>query len=608
MEKPFKEYIKDLIDKKNNLVHNICENEKFRKYILPVRKNKYFIPSVSIILCLSVSVGITAGVKSVIGEKKQEESSIAANSAEAAFYNKKYDVAIAEYTKMQENEKNWPIWNMKIAEIYSVEGEFVKSNQMIEKVYEARNKIADSKNKDKETIENFETKDRELMNYIAFTSLMNGEYKKALEYGEVFLRKYPTDKNLLRTMVTVYLVNGNKDKAKEMVDLYPVDAESASDLAISARINMLVDDFDEGFNLLKDAWYKDKNEVKVFDVIAQITDYNKTDVLDRISKLEKKEPNELAYKMWLAKIYSMSKDSAEKADDLIETLDNEDVGNINLMLIKANMYQNMEEGEKAKEVLDEVIKEEPKSCIGYHAAAWQAYNNQSYDEAFKDCVKSIIMNKDYPDNYGFLIPEILIKQNKGEDAEPYFRTALYKEPFNYNIMIKIAEYYGNTTKDTSKALYYYDLASKMKPNDAEIYYNMALINLNNQRADDAIQLLKKSISIDGKSSKYHRALGTVYLNKEKNEDALKEIRAAYAIDKNDILTLNNAGCYYISVEGDVSRGLTNLKAAYDGMNKETSQEDREIITENYNRIKELSKEYNKRNGATLKVPDLKLFY
>ena len=605
MEKPFKEYIKDL---KNSFIHSVLENEKFKKYILPISKNKYFIPAVSIILCLSVSVGITAGLKSVMTTKPAEETSIASNSAEAAFYNKKYDVAIAEYTKMQENEKDWPIWNMKIAEIYSVKGEFVKSNELIEKVYQARNKLVDTKDKDKIVIDNLEAKDKELMNYIAFTTLMNGDYKKSLEYGEVFLRKYPTDKNLLKTMLTIYLVNGNKDKAKEIVDIYPIDKESASDLAILARMNMLVDDFDEGFTLLKDAWYKDKNEIKVFDVIAQITDYNKTDVLDRISKLEKKDPNELAYKMWEAKIYSMSKDSAEKAEKLIEKLENEDVGNINLMLIKTNMYQNMEEIEKAKEILDEIINNDPKSFIGYHTAAWQACNNQKYDEAFKDCVKSIIMSKDYPDNYGFLMTEILTKQKKGEEAEPYFRTALYKEPFNYNIMVKIAEYYGNITKDTSKALYYYDLASKMKPNDAEIYYNMALINLNNQRHDEAIELLKKSITLNDKSAKYHRAIGTVYLNKEKNEDALKEIRKAYAIDKNDILTLNNAGCYYISVDGDVNRGLVNLKAAYDGMTKDTSSEDREIITENYNRVKELSKEYNKRNGATLKVPDLKLFY
>ena len=310
----------------------------------------------------------------------------------------------------------------------------------------------------------------------------------------------------------------------------------------------------------------------------------------------------------MAKIYSMSKDSAEKADELIEKLNGEDVGNVSLMLIKANMYQNMGRMEKAKEVLDKVIKENPKSFIGYHAAAWQAYNNQKYDAAFKDCVKSIVMNKDYPDNYGFLIPEILTKQKKGEEVEPYYRTALYKEPFNYNIMIKIAEYYGNTVKNTAKALFYYDLAARMKPNDCEIYYNMALINLNNQKPDDAIELLKKSIAIDDKDSKYHRALGTVYLNKEKNDDALKEIRKAYSIDKKDILTLNNAGCYYISVDGDIDRGVVNLKAAYDGMTKETSAEDREIITENYNRVKELSKAYNKRNGASLKVPDLKLFY
>ena len=586
MEKSTKEYISD-----------------FKKYISILKENKYLIPAITMIICLSVTIGITVMVKSVVGTNK-EEVSIATNTAEAAFYNRKYDVAIAEYTKLQEKEE-WPIWNVKIAEIYSVKGDFVKSNEIIQKVYETRNKIIDTK---KEKIDKLEVKDRELTNYIVFTTLMNGEDKKALEYGEIFLQDYPNDKNLLKTMFTVYMVNGNKDKAKEIVDNYPRSDETASDLAILARMNMLVDDFDEGFTLLKDAWYKDKNEVKIFDVIAQIADYNKTDILDKISKLEKKEPNELAYKMWKAKIYSMSKDSAEKAGELVDKLENEDVGNINLMLIKSNMYQNMGEIEKSKEVLDEIIKNDPNSFIGYHAAAWQAYNNEKYDEAFKNCEKSIVMNKDYPDNYGFLIPEIMAKQKKAEEVEPYFRTALYKEPFNYNIIIKIAEYYGNTVQDTTKALYYYDLASKIKPNDAEIYYNMALIKINNQREDEAIELLKKSISISDKVPKYHRALGTVYLNKEKNEEALKEIRNAYTIDKNDILTLNNAGCYYISIDGDVDRGMVNLKAAYDGINEKTSAEDKDTITENYNRVKNLSDAYNKRNGATLTVPDLKLFY
>lgn len=565
-------------------------------------KNKYSIPILTMVLYLSIAVGITVIMKSIVGTSK-EEASIATNAAEASFYNGKYDAAIAEYTKLQGKEE-WPIWNVKIAEIYSVKGEFVKSNEILGEVYETRNKIIDTKKEDN----TLEDKDEELTNYIVFTALMNGESKKALEYGELFLIDHPDDKKLLRTMFSVYMVNGNKDKAKEIVDNYPSDDESANDLAILARMYMLVDDFDKGFSILKEAWYKDKNEIKIFDVIAQIADYNKADILDKISKVEKKEPDELAYKIWKAKIYSMSKDYADEAEELVTNLEKEDAGKINLMLIKANMYQNQGEAEKSKEVLKEVINDEPDSFIGYHAAAWQAYNNNRYDEAFKNAEKSILMDKDYPDNYGFLIPEIMAKQNKSEGAEPYFRTALYKEPFNYNIIVKTAEYYGNTLKDTTKALHYYDLASKVKPNDAEIYYNMALIKINNQREDEAIELLKKSISINSKNPKYHRALGTVYLNKEKSEEAIKEIRNAYAIDKNDILTLNNAGCYYIAIDGDVDRGMINLKAAYDGINEKTSDEDKQTIIDNYNRVKNLSDAYNKRNGATLIVPGLKLFY
>ena len=600
MKKSTKEYISALKEYINVLKKNI---PFIKERIRVLQENKYFIPIITIIISLSIIMGINAVVESNVGTNK-DEVSIATNTAEADFYNRKYEEAIAGYTKLQEKE-DWPIWNVKIAEIYSVEGNFVKSNEMLEQVYETRNKIIDTKKEEKDKLE---VKDRELTNYILFTALMNGDEKKALEYGEVFLQDYPDDKNLFKTMFTVCLANGNKVKAKEIVDKYPISDETASDLAVLARMNLLIDDFDKGFALLKDAWYKDKNEVKTFDVIAQIADYDQADILNKISKLEEKEPDELAYKMWRAKIYSMSKDYTEKASELVAKLDSEDVGSTNLMLIKSNMYQNMGEIEKSKEVLDEIINKDPNSFIGYHAAAWQAYNNGKYDEAFKNCEKSIVMNKDYPDNYGFLIPEIMAKQNKSEEVEPYFRTALYKEPFNYNIIIKIAEYYGNTVKDTTKALYYYDLASKIKPNDAEVYYNMALIKSNNQREDEAIELLKKSISISDKVPKYHRALGTVYLNAEKSEEALKEIRNAYSIDKNDILTLNNAGCYYIAIDGDVERSMTNLKAAYDGINEKTSAEDKDTITENYNRVKNLSDAYNKRNGATLTVPDLRLFY
>lgn len=40
--------------------------------------------------------------------------------------------------------------------------------------------------------------------------------------------------------------------------------------------------------------------------------------------------------------------------------------------------------------------------------------------------------------------DIMIKKGEPNLAEPYFRTALVKEPFNYNIMLKVANYYEYT--------------------------------------------------------------------------------------------------------------------------------------------------------------------
>lgn len=604
------EQIAELIDelKENEQVaayiKKLKENKFINNYIVKLVKNKFFIPGIAAILCISLLSGVIVKVRSNMAIQAMLKDSIATNVAELDFYDGKYDSAIDEYMKMQEKDE-WPIWNAKIAEIYSVEGEIVKSNEAIRKVYETRNKLVDTK---KEKIDNIQEKDKELANYIIFTSLMNGEYSKALEYGEIFLMDYSNDKALLKTMFTVYLINGNKDKAKEIIKSYPDEDESEDDLITLAKMNMLTDNMDECLSILKDAYAKDKTDTRVLDVVEQISTYNKSDALDKIEKLQKKDSNEPLYKMWTAKIYAMSKESADKANKLIDELKNEDVGNINLNLIKANIYDIKGDTSKLNEVLEDISKNDEKSVNGYHAAAWLAYNNEDYDGALKSCQKSITEDKNYSGNYTFLIPEIMEKQNNSEETEAYYRTAFFKDPFNYELILKTAEYYENTLKNSTQALYYYDLASKMNPKDAEVYYNMGLVKINNQRIDEAIELFKKSISINDKNPKYHRSLGTVYMNKEKNDDAIKEIRNAYSLDNNDIKTLNNAACYYVSVEGDISRGMSNLKAAYDGINENTSPDDKETITENYNRIRNLSDAYNKKNGAALKVPDLKLFY
>ena len=76
----------------------------------------------------------------------------------------------------------------------------------------------------------------------------------------------------------------------------------------------------------------------------------------------------------------------------------------------------------------------------------------------------------------------------------------------------------------------------------------------------------------------------LYYNANKKEDAIKEIRAAYSLDKNDIVALNNAGCYYIAT-GDYDRGLENIKGAYEKIQTDTDVELVSKLTTNYEKAK-----------------------
>lgn len=94
-----------------------------------------------------------------------------------------------------------------------------------------------------------------------------------------------------------------------------------------------------------------------------------------------------------------------------------------------------------------------------------------------------------------------------------------------------------------------------------------------------------------------------------HDEGIKEIRIAYESDKKDILNLNNAGIYYITVEENIERGLYNLKAAYEKINNKTEKYVSDTIKENYNKAKELYEKYQSSpSEELLTVPDFVLFY
>lgn len=518
---------------------------------------------------------------------------ITENKAEEYYYNREYDKAIEEYNNIKEKDSNKGdgLWDAKISEIYSVKGDIDNSRKSLEAALQLG------------------SKNSEVLNYVVFTEFMNKDYKDSLTQGEKALKQFPEDKKLIKTMFTVYMANNVKDNAKKLLANYPLDDKSSVDTAEYARMLMLNGQWEQGYKELRNAWNLDKDEYKIYDILAQLSVYNKDTLLENVTTLSEKNPDDLAYKMWLAKIYSLSDATADQANKLLQDLKTKNVGKIEVKLIEASVLQGLKQNDKADELIRNVIDENKGDYRILHTAGWYYLNKKDLINAEKYCRESIIKNKAYTDNYGFLMPEILKAEGKSIEGEPYFRTAMLKEPYNYNIMLTIANFYWYTTKNTEKAMEYFNYAQLVNPEEPEIKYNMAQIDISNKKIDDAISLLQQSIKLNDSIAKYHRTLGTIYLLNGKQADGIKEIRYAYGSDQEDILTLNNAGCYYVSVEQNLEKGEYNLRKALEGINSNTDQYTSDTIKENYKKAKDILDKFKSGTAnQSLKVPDLTLFY
>ncbi|MEA4826665.1 MAG: hypothetical protein VB130_08550 [Clostridium sp.] len=506
-----------------------------------------------------------------------------------------YDKAIEQYNKIKlDNSKDNRIVafkNINIAEAYLLKGDKVNYKKYIDLAKEAK------------------SKNDEVLNRIVFNDFINGDIEEALKYGQEALKSNSKNKALIKTMIAVDMANGKIDDARNLAKSYAVDKNSSYDVAEYAGILMALGDFTDGFNQLKIAFNMDKDEYKIYDILAQESVYNKPEVINYIKELEKQNPQEIAYKMWLAKVYSLDPATSKDAEKLITELENKDAGKIEIKLIKAAVLQNTNKNEEADKIINEVIQQNKNDYRVFHTAGWLYLKKNDLNKAMEYCKESIENNKEYPDNYAFLMPEILKSMEKTESIESYYRIGIMREPYNYNIMLNAANYYWYTAQKPEEALTYFKLASKIKPNEPEIKYNVALLLFNKGKDKEAVQALKECIKLDNKSIKYHRTLGTIYLNMGNPKDGMNEIKTAFKYDENDILTLNNAGCYYIIYTSDFHRGYYNLKKALAGINKNTDEYTKKVINENYNKVKAIIDQIEKGKGnESIKVPDFRLLY
>ena len=549
--------------------------EKIKNHSLKEKKevnkeNGYIGSIVTVVISIVFAFLVLILIQAIMGDKTV---TISNNKAEQYYYDGKFDDAINEYMLMQNNDV-WPIWTVKAAEVYSVKGDITHADNLLREAVVKRDKIM-LENGDK-----YIEEDKELINEIVFTFYINNELDQAESLGEYYLNTYSKYKPLLKTMFSVYIANGDTKSAEEVVDLYPVDDESAYDLAVLAKMQIILGNYDDGLDNLKKSYNLDKNEIKSFNVIMETCEFDKSKLLNKINKLLDENPKEKSYQVWLDEINSFNKSNNDLTKVIIDEINtNIDVNNL-----------------------------DKDSYVYSYIEAWSYYNKGQYNKALEACNTAIVANSEYANTFGILIPKILIATKNTDKVEGYFRTAIYNEPFNYNLITNIGKIYENDLQNYDNAKEMFNFALLLNKDEDVLYYNLAFIDLAMDNTDQAINNLKKAISINENNYKYYRTLGTVYFNNKDYDKAIESIRKAYSLNEKDVLSLNNAACYYIMVEKDIWRGYSNIESAYNDIPSDLDQDLKDLITSNYEAIKKVYDKYVNDESTTINIDNLELVY
>lgn len=597
-----KKYLKSFFRKLSKVINRTSANliDKYRK---ANKKNKYVEPIVIIGGSCIITLIMILCIK---GFTTVEEVDITQNRAEYLYYENKYDEAIEEYNKMQKDD-NWPIWTVKAADIYSLKGDVKKSSSLLKESIIKRDRIIKEEGFDK-----YRDKDIELINSMLFTFIMNKEYDEAISFGEKYINDYGSNKDILKTLFSAYIANNHIYKAEGLTENYPLDKNSSYDICILSNMNMLINRWENGLELLKDAWNLDRNEMKIYDVIDDMYSFDKDMLIKSIEKKIEANPEEAAYKMMLAKAYSISKENIGKAEELIIKLEDENINGISTDYINFEIFKNSNRESEAEDYLGDAVRkasnDKKDSYIEYYLSSLRSFYNEKYDEAFNLAKKSIVKNNNYPNSYGSLITDILLKKGNIKPTEAYFRTAMQKEPYNYETIMRIANYYSNYESNNEKARDYYSLALNIKVDNSKLYYKLARLDIIDEKWDDAALNLKEAIKIEKDNQEYYRTLGAVYLTQGNNEEAINLIREAYAMNEKDVISLNNAGWYYLMVEKDIARGYENIKAAYEEISTTMNEATKNTIVGNYNKSKEIYEQFLKDSSQDFKLSGIKLVY
>lgn len=374
----------------------------------------------------------------------------------------------------------------------------------------------------------------------------NGQYEKALEYGEKGLEYLPQYPQLYNFLAWLY---ANDQDWLDKQNWKRLGLELSNDIEFpELNVNSLAQNrkrYKRGIELLEKAKEADSNHVNTWlnlgGIYWQTKEYDKAE--QHLKRTIQLDSNNWQAPFWLGRLYYHTDRNDEAETAFLKCLkvakSDWDIGTTYNSM--AGVYLVRKDYKKYEAAREKVIELAPNFEYGYTNFAYYYMDHNRFEKAEELLLKVFQKDKNFIITYT-AAGKLYRKMNRHEDGIYLLRKVLELKPDYIDAIEKLARIYA-TIDSTEMAIQTINKIVDLSPNDPQVYYDLGrfyhehLKDLEGAAAqfNKAIEGRKEPYSLD-----YIR-LSTIYIEQEKYDEALTTINKVLEIQPDYAVAYNSLG-------------------------------------------------------------------
>jgi tetratricopeptide (TPR) repeat protein len=274
----------------------------------------------------------------------------------------------------------------------------------------------------------------------------------------------------------------------------------------------------------------------------------------------KLDPGNVKARLILGELHLKNNDPVAAEKEAVEVL-RRNPANFQAAVLYGDAFLLRKEWKKAEQVYTMLIRQMPKSPIGYFKMGLSSKMQNKPAEAARYFSQAVERN---PGNLAAVNEFIfaLAASGKVDKARGVLEGYLEKEPKN-PLLWEMAGRFHLASEKPVEAESAFLKAVELAPESPQSLYELGVLYASQKRFPEAEEKLKKVVEKDGKNVAAHTMLGVVLQSQGRIKDANRHYRRALEIDPKNALAANNLASNLADHGGDLNEAIKYAKIALD---------------------------------------------